>query len=58
LPSTWVEKVGLNSVRVYTNGLNLATLDKIKIWDPESTNTSGQYYPQARVINMGIKATF
>jgi len=58
LPTTWVEKVGLNSVRVYTNGLNLATLDKIKIWDPESTNTSGQYYPQARVINMGIKATF
>jgi len=58
LPNKLVEKVGLNSVRVYTNGLNLATLDKIKIWDPESTNTSGQYYPQARVINMGIKATF
>jgi TonB-linked SusC/RagA family outer membrane protein len=58
LPTPWVEKVGLNSVRVYANGLNLATLDKIKIWDPESTNTSGQYYPQARVINMGIKATF
>ncbi|MGM9476837.1 SusC/RagA family TonB-linked outer membrane protein [Pedobacter sp. GSP4] len=58
LPTTWVEKVGLNSVRVYANGLNLATLDKIKIWDPESTNSSGQYYPQARVINMGIKAAF
>jgi TonB-linked SusC/RagA family outer membrane protein len=58
LPNKLVEKVGLNSVRVYANGLNLATLDKIKIWDPESTNTSGQYYPQARVINMGIKATF
>ncbi|CAH0194676.1 TonB-dependent receptor SusC [Pedobacter sp. Bi27] len=58
LPTTWVEKIGLNSVRVYANGLNLATLDKIKIWDPESTNTSGQYYPQARVINMGIKAAF
>jgi len=58
LPNKLVEKVGLNSVRVYTNGLNLATLDKIKIWDPESTNTSGQYYPQARVINMGIKAAF
>lgn len=58
LPTPWVEKIGLNSVRVYANGLNLATLDKIKIWDPESTNTSGQYYPQARVINMGIKAAF
>lgn len=58
LPTNWVEKVGLNSVRVYANGLNLATLDKIKIWDPESNNTSGQYYPQARVINMGVKAAF
>jgi len=58
LPNSWVEKVGLNSVRVYTNGLNLATLDKIKVWDPESTNSSGQYYPQARVINFGIKAAF
>ncbi|WP_223191011.1 SusC/RagA family TonB-linked outer membrane protein [Pedobacter roseus] len=58
LPTTLVEKVGLNSVRVYANGLNLATLDKIKIWDPESTNSSGQYYPQARVINFGIKAAF
>ncbi|WP_210419416.1 TonB-dependent receptor [Pedobacter sp. KBS0701] len=58
LPNTVVEKVGLNSVRVYANGLNLATLDKIKIWDPESTNSSGQYYPQARVINFGIKAAF
>jgi TonB-linked SusC/RagA family outer membrane protein len=58
LPNTLVEKVGLNSVRVYANGLNLATLDKIKIWDPESPNSSGQYYPQARVINFGIKAAF
>ena len=58
LPVNWIEKVGLSSVRVYANGLNLATLDKIKVWDPESTNSSGQYYPQARVINMGIKATF
>jgi TonB-linked SusC/RagA family outer membrane protein len=58
LPNTLVEKAGLNSVRVYANGLNLATLDKIKIWDPESPNSSGQYYPQARVINFGIKAAF
>ncbi|GAA4207531.1 TonB-dependent receptor [Pedobacter jeongneungensis] len=58
LPTTLVEKVGLSSVRVYANGLNLFTLDKIKIWDPESTNSSGQYYPQARVINFGIKAGF
>jgi len=53
-----VKRVGLTALRVYVNGLNLVTLDKIKIWDPESTNSSAQYYPQARVINTGIKATF
>ena len=52
------KKIGLSVLRVYVNGLNLLTLDKIKIWDPESTNASAQYYPQARVINTGIKATF
>jgi TonB-linked SusC/RagA family outer membrane protein len=52
------KKIGLSALRVYVNGLNLFTFDKIKIWDPESTNSSAQYYPQARVINTGIKATF
>jgi len=52
------KKIGISSLRVYVNGLNLFTLDKIKIWDPESTNSSAQYYPQARVINTGIKAAF
>jgi TonB-linked SusC/RagA family outer membrane protein len=58
LSPSFIGKVGLSAVRVYVNGLNLLTLDKIKIWDPESTNSSAQYYPQARVINTGIKATF
>ncbi|MET4137810.1 SusC/RagA family TonB-linked outer membrane protein [Pedobacter sp. UYP1] len=58
LPSTWCKKSGISALRVYVNGLNLITVDKIGIWDPESTNSSAQYYPQARVINTGIKATF
>jgi len=58
LPSEICKKIGLSALRLYVNGLNLFTFDKIKIWDPESTNSSAQYYPQARVINSGIKATF
>jgi len=58
LPGEVCKKIGLSALRVYVNGLNLFTLDKIGIWDPESTNSSAQYYPQARVINSGIKATF
>lgn len=58
LSNTLSQKMAMKALRVYASGLNLFTLDKIKIWDPESTNSSAQYYPQARVINVGIKATF
>ncbi|ADB38495.1 SusC/RagA family TonB-linked outer membrane protein [Spirosoma linguale] len=60
LPSTIGSKIGLNNLRVYVNGLNLATYAPAMkgIYDPESTNSAGQYYPQARVINMGVSLSF
>jgi len=58
LPSEIGSKVGLGNFRVYVNGLNLVTFDKIKIWDPESTSSNGQYYPQSRVLNAGVRVTF
>ncbi|WP_159468193.1 TonB-dependent receptor [Dyadobacter sp. 3J3] len=58
LPSDLGKKIGVGSFRVYANALNILTWDKIKIWDPESTNTSGQYYPQSKIINMGVRVSF
>ncbi|HTJ51187.1 MAG TPA: TonB-dependent receptor, partial [Cyclobacteriaceae bacterium] len=60
IPEALASKVGLSKVRIYVNGLNLLTLDKYrgKLFDPESTSGSGQYYPQARVINTGLRLTF
>jgi len=58
LPTALGKKVGINSMRIYASGLNLFTWDKMKIWDPESTTGSGQYYPQARIINTGVAVTF
>ena len=52
------KEMGINKFRVYFNALNLFTWDKMKIWDPESTSSSGQYYPQARIINAGVRVTF
>jgi len=43
-----LKKAGISVFRVYASGLNLITWDKMKIWDPESTSGSGQYYPQCR----------
>ncbi|MCC7523651.1 MAG: TonB-dependent receptor [Chitinophagaceae bacterium] len=52
------QRVGISNLRVYANGLNLITWDKMKIWDPESVSGSGQYYPQARLLNLGFRVTF
>jgi TonB-linked SusC/RagA family outer membrane protein len=53
-----LQKSYISNFRVYVNGLNLVTWDKMKIWDPESTTGSGQYYPQARILNAGLRVTF
>jgi len=58
LPAGLGRRVGINNLRIYVNGLNLFTWAKQDIFDPESTNTSLQYYPQARIINTGITVTF
>lgn len=58
LPADIGKRVGVSNFRVYVNGLNLFTWDELGIFDPESTNSSGQYYPQARIINVGARVTF
>ncbi len=52
------DKVHIRELRVYLNALNLFTFDKLKVYDPESENQAGTFYPQARVINMGASLTF
>jgi TonB-linked SusC/RagA family outer membrane protein len=58
LPAGIGSKVGINVLRVYVNALNLATWDKLKVYDPENVNANGQYYPQSRIINTGVTVTF
>jgi TonB-linked SusC/RagA family outer membrane protein len=58
LPVHLAEKIGVSNLRVFANGLNLLTWDKLKVYDPESNNSTGQYYPQARIISTGLSVTF
>lgn len=51
-------RAGINALRVYVSALNLATWDKMKIYDPESTSGDGHYYPQSRILNTGVRVTF
>lgn len=58
LPKKWCTFINAKSVRVYTNGYNLLTRDKLKFkdWDPEVT--SNTIYPVLKVINFGANITF
>ncbi len=58
VPADVMKKAGISAFRVYANAINLITWDKMKIYDPESTSGSGQYYPQSRIINVGARVTF
>lgn len=57
MPEKLISKIGFKKCRVYANGLNLFTFDKLKVYDPETVNSTGQYYPQSRIINFGFTAT-
>ena len=58
LPANILSKIKMNNLRVFVNGLNVFTIDTVKIFDPEATAESGVYYPQPRVINAGFTLTF
>ncbi|RLJ79544.1 SusC/RagA family TonB-linked outer membrane protein [Pedobacter alluvionis] len=53
IPTKLVNKIGLRTARIFMNGINLYTWDKMKIVDPETPNDS-RNYPQQRVFNGGI----
>ncbi len=58
LPKSWIQKIGLKSARIYSNGANLFTWDKVKYLDPENRDLRAWYYPQQRIFNFGANITF
>lgn len=57
-PSRLVQRLGLQTGRIFVNGQNLLIWDTmwVKEQDPESTQNLS-YYPQQRVFNFGISLT-
>ena len=58
VPSTLTSKLRLSNLRVYANAFNLFTITKVKDYDPEGSSESGQFYPQQRIINVGVNIQF
>lgn len=53
-----LSSVRLQSARIYVNAFNLFTITKVKDYDPEGNSGSGQFYPQQRIINVGVNLRF
>lgn len=53
-----LSRIKIGSLRVYANAFNLFTLTRVKDYDPEGTSSSGQFYPQQRIINLGVNVRF
>ena len=54
-----IKKIGMNNLRVYVQGNNLALWDKVKYWDPElDPGVSGAKYPLTRTYTIGLEVTF
>jgi TonB-linked SusC/RagA family outer membrane protein len=58
LPKRVSSGIGLSSVRVYAQGVNLLTFSGFKLWDPELTSDYGNVYPQMRTITLGMNINF
>jgi TonB-linked SusC/RagA family outer membrane protein len=54
----FLKHLGISQLRVYTNGFDLLTFDRIKIFDPESIMQAGAEYPIVKMYNFGVNVTF
>lgn len=59
-----LSRIRIAGLRVYASAFNLFTITPVKDYDPEGTNgtgqysSSGQFYPQQRIINVGVNVKF
>jgi len=53
-----LSKIKISGLRLYANAFNLFTITKVKDYDPEGDSSSGQFYPQQRIINIGANVKF
>lgn len=58
LNGSYLKRLGVNSLRVFMNGQNLFTWDKLKFIDPENVASGSMNYPQLKVFNFGVNLQF
>lgn len=60
IPQQWIKSTGVDNLRVYAEAQNLLTFSQLSKYniDPEQPGVSNGYYPQQKVISMGLKLVF
>ncbi|WP_153799290.1 SusC/RagA family TonB-linked outer membrane protein [Foetidibacter luteolus] len=58
LPYQVARKAGMQSARVFVSGQNLLTWSPVKNFDPEVSVSNGEYYPQQKVVTIGLNLNF
>jgi hypothetical protein len=58
LPQNLLSKLKITNLRIFVNGNNLFTFDKLKWYDPEGNNNGGYFHPQNKIYNIGLNVTF
>ena len=48
-------RLKINSMKIFLSGSNIFTIDKLKWYDPEGDRLIGDFYPQSKVYNLGIR---
>lgn len=54
----WMERLSISNARIYASGFNLFTITEVDDYDPEGSNESGHFYPQQKIINLGLNIEF
>lgn len=61
-PKRWMQKAGIENLRIYVNSFNTATITNrtgiMKYMDPENKDGMFRYYPQMKAFNFGVNLTF
>lgn len=58
LPKKLINRLKMNTVRVYFLGNNLAVWDPLKLWDPELASWNGMAYPLPKNFTVGLTINF
>lgn len=59
VPKKFLQKIRLNTGRIYVMGQNLCVWDSFKLWDPEMGNRNkGNSYPMSRTFTIGLELSF